>query len=125
MASVRSPAVAIELVAEDVAKQRGGNFGVRFGLEGDALAQQFLLELSEVFDDAVVNHRQLARRRRGAGGRYGRWVRRAWPNGYGRCRSGTPERGLLPVHAIRLLSLPDFLRDEMVPSATTATPAES
>ncbi len=53
-------AAVIESGAEDVTDKGGCNFGVGFRLEGDALTQQFLLKLSEVLNDAVVNDCQLA-----------------------------------------------------------------
>ena len=50
--------IAAELVAEDVAEQCGGDLGVCFGGEFDALGQELLLQFREVFDDAVVDHGQ-------------------------------------------------------------------
>ena len=90
----------------------------------DALGHEFQLELGEVFDDAVVDQGQLAavgqvRVRvlvRGAAVR--------GPAGVADAGQRLRQRVLLQLGE-RLLSLPDFFRDEMDPSETTATPAES
>ena len=52
--------------------------------ELDALGQQLGLERREVLDDAVVDQRERARRRSGAGARWRRWGRRGWPSGCAR-----------------------------------------
>ena len=52
--------VTAELVPVDVPEQGSRYFRVGLGLEGDALALEFQLELGEVLDDAVVDQGQLA-----------------------------------------------------------------
>ncbi len=51
--------VTVQFVPEDVAQERGGHLGVRFGSERCAAFQQFQLELGVVFDDAVVDQGEL------------------------------------------------------------------
>ena len=77
----RTAASEVALVV--VGNEMREHFGVGVGAKHDAVGLELVLEAGEVFDDAVVDDGDVAGRRRGAGGRCGRWRRRAWPSACG------------------------------------------
>ena len=72
--------------------QVDGDLGVGVAGELDAGGLQLGAQRGEVLDDPVVDDGDLARRRRGAGGRCGRSACRGWPSGCAPCRCCRPGR---------------------------------